>query len=80
MNSHEAWQKEISLPPASQPAFSSQPEEMFFTRMLYSCLVDADFLDTEAFMAGKEQGRGGGSAAGHPGQYGQDSSSITLPL
>lgn len=22
----------------------------FFTRMLYSCLVDADFLDTEAFM------------------------------
>lgn len=57
---YEAWQKEISLPPASQPAFSSQPEEMFFTRMLYSCLVDADFLDTEAFMAGKEQGRGGG--------------------
>ncbi|MGI6176325.1 MAG: CRISPR-associated helicase Cas3' [Christensenellales bacterium] len=23
----------------------------FFTRMLYSCLVDADFLDTEAFMS-----------------------------
>lgn len=23
---------------------------MFFTCMLYSCLVDADFLDTEAFM------------------------------
>ena len=23
---------------------------MFFTRMLYSCLVDADYLDTEAFM------------------------------
>lgn len=23
----------------------------FFTRMLFSCLVDADFLDTEAFMA-----------------------------
>ncbi|HRX71070.1 MAG TPA: hypothetical protein P5329_07840 [Candidatus Competibacteraceae bacterium] len=23
----------------------------FFTRMLFSCLVDADFLDTEAFYA-----------------------------
>lgn len=27
----------------------------FFTRMVFSCLVDADFLDTEAFM---DQGRG----------------------
>lgn len=30
----------------------------FWTRMLYSCLVDADFLDTERFMQG-EQGRDG---------------------
>ena len=30
----------------------------FWTRMLYSCLVDADFLDTERFMNG-ERGRGG---------------------
>lgn len=30
----------------------------FWTRMLYSCLVDADFLNTEQFMQG-EQGRGG---------------------
>ena len=29
---------------------------MFFTCMLYSCLVDADFLDTEAFMSGKPRG------------------------
>ena len=26
----------------------------FYTRMMYSCLVDADFLDTEAFMAEEE--------------------------
>ena len=57
---YDAWQKEIRLPPAPQPTLSSRPEEMFFTRMLYSCLVDADFLDTETFMAGRAAGRGGG--------------------
>jgi len=31
----------------------------FFTRMLYSCLVDADFLDTEAFMRDEPTLRGG---------------------
>ena len=55
-----AWQDEISLPSASPPAFSDSREAMFFTRMLYSCLVDADFLDTETFMAGARQERGGG--------------------
>ena len=59
---YEVWREEIKLPPAPQPAFSSQPEEMFFTRMLYSCLVDADFLDTETFMSGREQERGGGDS------------------
>lgn len=57
---YEAWQKEIQLPFISRPAFSGPLDEMFFTRMLYSCLVDADFLDTETFMAGAEQERGGG--------------------
>ncbi len=56
----EAWQEELKLPAASTPAFSNPLEEMFFTRMLYSCLVDADFLDTETFMAGAERERGGG--------------------
>ncbi|MGD9548791.1 MAG: CRISPR-associated endonuclease Cas3'' [Candidatus Krumholzibacteriia bacterium] len=32
---------------SSKPAFALS----FFTRMVFSCLVDADFLDTEAFMA-----------------------------
>lgn len=31
----------------------------FYTRMLYSCLVDGDFLDTEAFMSRKSVKRGG---------------------
>lgn len=44
------------------PHFSSHaPKDLlsasFWTRMLYSCLVDADFLDTERFMQG-DRGRG----------------------
>ncbi len=31
----------------------------FFIRMIYSCLVDADFLDTEAFMSESQIERGG---------------------
>lgn len=47
------WRQEISLPEAAIPAWANDRlEGMFFTRMLYSCLVDADYLDTEAFMDG----------------------------
>ncbi|MGE5560666.1 MAG: CRISPR-associated helicase Cas3' [Chloroflexota bacterium] len=50
---------ELALPVRplqSQPYFSVQ----FFARMLYSCLVDADFLDTErALDAGKHAKRSG---------------------
>ena len=47
------WRQEISLPEAAVPAWANDRlEGMFFTRMLYSCLVDADYLDTEAFMDG----------------------------
>ena len=53
LDPYEAWKNEIRLPSAPMPEFSSWHEEMFFTRMLYSCLVDADFLDTESFMAGE---------------------------
>jgi len=59
---YEAWRTEIKLPEVPRQVFSSPLEEMFFTRMLYSCLVDADFLDTEAFMVGAEQRRGGGDS------------------
>lgn len=57
---YETWKKEIKLPLIPQPEFAGCCEEMFFTRMLYSCLVDADFLDTETFMEGKALKRGGG--------------------
>lgn len=55
---YESWRQEITLPQAGVPAFirkQSGPEWVFFTRMLYSCLVDADFLDTEAFMEGQSR-------------------------
>lgn len=53
-----SWNQEVSLPQARIPEFlkgHSGPELVFFTRMLYSCLVDADFLDTETFMEGQSR-------------------------
>lgn len=49
------WQQEIKLPetlsapPLKPDAHHPYFSYAFFTRMLYSCLVDADYLDTEAF-------------------------------
>lgn len=51
------WQAEISLPEPGRllpPPIKPRPERNFFQlaflgRMLFSCLVDADYLDTEAF-------------------------------
>ena len=44
-------------PLARPPAFLRQPEDYhLWIRMLYSCLVDADFLDTEQFMKGEAAG------------------------
>ncbi len=51
----EAWRVEIVLPERLQPPpLKARPERGFFQwaflgRMLFSCLVDADYLDTEAF-------------------------------
>lgn len=52
------WEREISPNTKCRLPFSFQTpyDWMFFTRMLYSCLVDADYLDTERFMQG-ESGR-----------------------
>lgn len=50
-----AWERDIALPPKlTLPALKAHPDRKqfqyaFLTRMLFSCLVDADFIDTENF-------------------------------
>jgi CRISPR-associated endonuclease/helicase Cas3 len=51
----------LTKPPAF--AFASGHATGFFLRMLFSCLVDADFLSTEAFM---DQGRASRRSKGLP--------------
>ncbi len=60
------WEKEIS-PPTGGVDRKFQKDnftDAFFTRMLYSCLVDADYLDTETFMNGSPAPRGGSVSIG----------------
>ena len=56
---YDGW-KEVPLPQSTPPDWANRdPADFaFFTRMLYSCLVDADFIDTETFMNGQEMPRG----------------------
>jgi CRISPR-associated endonuclease/helicase Cas3 len=56
-----AFRREVDIPAASPPPalVGSARESLFFIRMLYSCLVDADYLDTESFMRGTDSDRGG---------------------
>ena len=50
-------------PPAAPPGYGQDPlTDSFLIRMLYSCLVDADFLDTEHFMSPGSVRRDGGEA------------------
>lgn len=56
------WSDEIKLPATNPPSWAIQDNITvdFYTRMLYSCLVDADFLDTESFMSDEKSPRGSG--------------------
>lgn len=56
-----AYQNEITLSAAKPPEIRPQGgfSAAFFIRMLFSCLVDADYLDTEAFMSAGGVRRGG---------------------
>lgn len=55
-----AWKSEITLPAVQRRRLPGDGfTTSFFTRMLYSCLVDADYLDTEEFMNGRPAPRDG---------------------
>ncbi len=55
LKDYQAYQSEIVMPeftnPPLVPVGRGGFSVSFFIRMLYSCLVDADFLDTEQFMS-----------------------------
>lgn len=63
-----AYKKEIQIPRINSAPFDPRqcPDPdfslSFFIRMLYSCLVDADFLDTESFMKNGKTERDTGEA------------------
>ena len=56
---YSAWPG--SLPPSTPPALWGRDPltDSFFVRMLYSCLVDGDYLDTEAFLRAAPPPRSG---------------------
>lgn len=63
LESYAPWEREVSLPEPKAPVFQGQgavSDAFFFTRMMYSCLVDADYLDTEHFMDTEAPQRGNG--------------------
>lgn len=55
------WRQECPPPASHAPVWLSDkdfPSYAFYTRMLYSCLVDGDFQDTQNFMNGTPSPRG----------------------
>ena len=60
---YDGW-REVPLPQSAPPDWANRDplDFAFFTRMLYSCLVDADFIDTETFMNGQAAPRGNSTA------------------
>ena len=66
ISDYQAYQKEIDIPEIVTDPFDFKKtvnpdfSMSVFIRMLYSCLVDADFLDTEAFMSRGQKVRNSG--------------------
>lgn len=60
---YQVYSNFVKLPTVGLPALRPLKDKgfsvSFFTRMLFSCLVDADFLDTESFMREGQVQRGG---------------------
>lgn len=55
---YDAFKEAITLPKVNLPESImawSESEIAFLIRMVYSCLVDADFIDTEAFMLNRQR-------------------------
>lgn len=65
---YQAYKDEIEIPKLdTDPIVFNKDRNMDFSlgtfiRMLYSCLVDADFLDTESFMKNGNTGRNSGES------------------
>ena len=58
VGNYETFREEIELPKIPVRQFVKDgAAECFFIRMLFSCLVDADYLDTEHFMEGTDIGQ-----------------------
>ena len=63
LEDYQAYRNEIKIPELASVPFDVKKAHdpdfsmSVFIRMLYSCLVDADFLDTETFMKDGETGR-----------------------
>lgn len=51
------WKGVLPPVPDEKPDFEDRFSLSLWARMLYSCLVDADYLDTEAFMSGDSADR-----------------------
>lgn len=68
ISDYQAYQMEIEIPEIMSDPFDLKKTSNLdfslsvFMRMIYSCLVDADFLDTEAFMNGENEERDSGEA------------------
>lgn len=58
LENYDTYKKEIKLTDLGRPRLSDF-EISFFIRMIFSALVDADFLDTEDFMCEGKISRGG---------------------
>ena len=57
LESYDEYETEITIDSVKEPRLSAF-DQSFFTRMLFSALVDADFLDTEQAMRGETVDRG----------------------
>lgn len=68
LKSYQKYMEEIAIPVLPPPPFRVTKEEnigilfSMLIRMVFSCLVDADYLDTESFMSNGKTVRDGGES------------------